>query len=78
MLILIALAVADEVRLDVNAKLKTALKVAAIAIVPGLGVLWLATKIGNEIVREAEERKEFKAYILKTYGKDSEYVDRYL
>ena len=60
-----------------NAKLRTALKVAAIAIVPGLGVLWLARVIGEGILRDAAERKEFQAYILKTYGKDSNYVDRY-
>jgi hypothetical protein len=61
----------------VTEKLKTLLKVAAIAIIPGACVVWLAREVGKEILREAEERKEFQAYILKTYGKDSDYVDRY-
>jgi hypothetical protein len=57
----------------VNSKLKTLLKVTAIAVVPGLGVLWLA----RTILRDLNDRQEFRAYIRKTYGKDSKYVDHY-
>lgn len=60
-----------------DAKLKTLLKVMAIAVVPGACVVWLASLIGKEILRNTEERREFRAYILKTYGEDSTYVDRY-
>jgi hypothetical protein len=52
-----------------NPKLKTVLKVAAIAVVPGMGVLWLASKF----VKDLSERQEFREYVRKTYGKGSKY-----
>ena len=56
-----------------NAKLKTLLKVAAAIVIPGAGIYLVATAI----MKDVEERKEFREYIRKTYGEDSEYVDRY-
>jgi hypothetical protein len=49
--------------------LKSILKVAAIAIIPGMTVLWLASKF----VKDLNERQEFREYVRKTYGKGSKY-----
>ena len=56
-----------------NAKLKTLLKVVAIVAVPGAGIYFLA----RTILRDLDERREFREYISKTYGEKSNYVDRY-
>jgi hypothetical protein len=51
-----------------NSTLKTILKAAAIAVVPGLGAFWLLSRLAKE-----HERQEFREYIRKTYGKGSKY-----
>jgi hypothetical protein len=56
-----------------NSTLKTILKIAAVVVVPGMGVFLLA----RTILRDLDERREFREYINKTYGEGSNYVDRY-
>jgi len=52
--------------------LKTILKIAAVAVVPGAGVYYLVRSILKEL-----ERAEFRAHIRRTYGEGSKYEDRY-
>lgn len=54
---------------EMNLKLKSILKVAAIAIIPGMTVLWLASKF----VKDLNERQEFREYIRQNYGKGSKF-----
>jgi hypothetical protein len=58
-----------------DSTLKTILKVAAVAVVPGAAIFLLA----GMLLKTGEERKEreFKKYIHKTYGEGSRYVDNY-
>jgi hypothetical protein len=58
---------------NVNSTLKTILKVAAVVAVPGMGIYLLA----RTILRDLDEKREFREYINKTYGEGSNYVDRY-
>lgn len=55
-----------------NSKLKTLLKVAAAAVVPGA----LVFLVLDALVKDSE-RKEFRKYVHKTYGEGSKYVDNY-
>jgi hypothetical protein len=56
----------------VNKVLRDLLWVGAVIVVPGLGlalvVKWFAS--------DASEKRKFQEYVKKTYGRQSEYVER--
>lgn len=57
----------------VNRMLKNMLWVGAVILVPGLGVALLAKKI----IKDANDKQEFRDHVKKTYGYASHYQDQH-
>jgi len=56
----------------VNRVLKDLLWVGAVIVVPGLGLALMVKYFASD----ASERRKFQEYVKKTYGKESNYVER--
>lgn len=53
-------------------RLKDALWVGAVVVIPGMWAFWLAKKIWKDV----DEKAAFREYVHKTYGYASRYKDK--